>query len=128
MFFFNPELAAQGEDDEEGGEAIDYRQLSKEDEDEDGIQYREIVLDDIALEASEADNTGSVAAENRLKDLVVATESKVNGTAEGKFKSWFAEADFNVTMLQMHLLLPLLPSLMKTSFWTTTTWMIWKMT
>lgn len=86
MFFFNPELAAQGEDDEEGGEAIDYRQLSKEDEDEDGIQYREIVLDDIALEASEADNTGSVAAENRLKDLVVATESKVNGTAEGKFK------------------------------------------
>jgi hypothetical protein len=85
MFYFNPELAAQGEDDDEGGEAVDYRQLCKDDDDEDGIQYREIVLDDIALEACEADNTGSVAAENRLKEIAASVESKVNGIAEGEF-------------------------------------------
>jgi hypothetical protein len=100
MFYFNPELAAQGEDDDEGGEAVDYRQLCKEDDDDDGIQYREIVLDDIALEACEADNTGSVAAENRLKEIAASVESKVNGTAEGEFlfKMHCTEPVFDVLM------------------------------
>jgi hypothetical protein len=84
MFVFNPELAAQGEDDEEGGEALDYRKLSKEDNEDDGIEYREIVLDDIALEASEADNTGSLAAENRLADMAAKSAPVSNGPAPGK--------------------------------------------
>ncbi|XP_059482524.1 zinc finger CCCH domain-containing protein 15 homolog [Neocloeon triangulifer] len=83
MFVFNPELAREGDDDfEEGGVALDYRQLSKDDDEDDGIEYKEIVLDDIALEASEADGTGSVATENRLSEIAAQTQTITNGTAE----------------------------------------------
>ncbi|KAF4526178.1 hypothetical protein B566_EDAN015235 [Ephemera danica] len=70
MFVFNPDLAQEGEDAEEGGEALDYRQLAKDpDDEEQEIEYREINLDLIAMEACEADNTGppgmrSVSPEN----------------------------------------------------------------
>jgi len=80
MFVFNPELAAQGEDDEEGGVAVDYRQLSKDDNDEDEIEYKEIVLDEIVLE--EADNTGSVATENRLAEIAAQNPAATNGLPE----------------------------------------------
>ncbi|CAB3388116.1 Hypothetical predicted protein [Cloeon dipterum] len=97
MFVFNPELAKEGDDDfEEGGEAVDYRQLSKDDEDDDGIEYKEIVLDDIALEASEVDGTGSVAPENRLADMAAQAKTVSNGTAEDNPGATAAAIDENL--------------------------------
>lgn len=51
MFSFNPNLAADDEDDEEGGQTLDSRNLARDD-DEDG-QYKELQLDLITLEATE---------------------------------------------------------------------------
>ncbi|XP_077291521.1 zinc finger CCCH domain-containing protein 15 homolog [Arctopsyche grandis] len=66
MFSFNPNLAADDEDDEEGGQTLDSRNLARDDE-EDG-QYKELQLDLITLEATEVDGTGTVAIDNRLQE------------------------------------------------------------
>lgn len=64
MFSFNPELAADF-DMEDGDEAFDT--YAVDDEDENQIEYRELQLDLIELEAQEVDDTGTVATEDRLK-------------------------------------------------------------
>lgn len=64
MFSFNPELAAD-EDMEEGDEAFDYYAVAEEDEE--NLEYKELELDIIGLEAREVDDTGTVATNDRLK-------------------------------------------------------------
>ncbi|KAB0795774.1 hypothetical protein PPYR_09835 [Photinus pyralis] len=68
MFSFNPDLVAD-EDMEEGDEAFDYYAV----EDEDDNVYKELELDIIGLEAQEADNSGTMAAVDRLKVNLVET-------------------------------------------------------
>lgn len=63
MFSFNPDLAKDSEMDE-GDEAFDSYSVAEE---EDEIQYKELNLDLLGLEAQEADGTGTVATEDRLK-------------------------------------------------------------
>lgn len=66
MFSFNPELANDN-DMEEGDEAFDYTQNGDDEEDEERIEYRELDLNLLCSEAQEADDTGTIAAEDRLK-------------------------------------------------------------
>nr|CAD7396432.1 unnamed protein product [Timema poppensis] len=77
MFYFNPDLAAADEF-EEGDEAFDSYNLQDYDDDNDNVQYREIELDALALEAQEVDGTGTVATEDRLKAAEV-NHSSING-------------------------------------------------
>lgn len=51
MFSFNPNLAADDEDDEEGGQTLDSSNLNRDDEEE--TEYKELQLDLITLEATE---------------------------------------------------------------------------
>lgn len=77
MFFFNPELA-MGDGIDEGDEAISSYVLEDEDI-EDRIEYRELDMDRLALEASEIDTKGiTVAATDRLTNNVVADEKEVD--------------------------------------------------
>lgn len=62
MFSFNPDLVTDG-DMEEGDEAFDYYAIAEDDD----IEYKELELDIIGLEAQEADNSGTLAAVDRLK-------------------------------------------------------------
>lgn len=65
MFSFDPALAADaGEDDDE---AVDLRDYG--DEDPDNMEYREVELELIGMEASEVDDTGTKATEDRLQQL-----------------------------------------------------------
>lgn len=73
MFSFNPDLAKEN-DVEDGDEAFDSYAV---DDEEDGIQYKELQLDLIGLDAQEVDGTGTVAAEDRLK-----SSEKQNGSSE----------------------------------------------
>ncbi|XP_076751799.1 zinc finger CCCH domain-containing protein 15 homolog [Xylocopa sonorina] len=69
MFYFNPELAA-GDGIDDGDEAISSYVLD-EDETEEEIQYRELDMDRLTLEASEIDSSGiTVAAADRLKSNI----------------------------------------------------------
>ncbi|XP_076178467.1 zinc finger CCCH domain-containing protein 15 homolog [Ptiloglossa arizonensis] len=66
MFYFNPDLAA-GDGIDDGDEAID-SYVREEDEVDERIEYRELDMDRLALEASEIDSTGiTVANVDRLK-------------------------------------------------------------
>lgn len=62
MFSFNPELAKES-DVEDGDEAFDSYAV---DEDDEGVEYKELQLDLIGLEAREVDGSGTVAPEDRL--------------------------------------------------------------
>ncbi|XP_017780346.1 PREDICTED: zinc finger CCCH domain-containing protein 15 homolog [Nicrophorus vespilloides] len=64
MFSFNPELAADN-DMEDGDEAFD--DYAYADEDGDQIEYKELQLDLMEMEATEVDGSGTLAAEDRLK-------------------------------------------------------------
>ncbi|RZB41643.1 zinc finger CCCH domain-containing protein 15 -like [Asbolus verrucosus] len=77
MFSFNPEMATQN-DMEEDDEAVDSYTYS--DNEEDGIDYREINLD--LIKAEEVDGTGTVATEERLQGTNSDPDSKasVNGS------------------------------------------------
>ncbi|XP_053992735.1 zinc finger CCCH domain-containing protein 15 homolog [Hylaeus anthracinus] len=67
MFYFNPDLAA-GDGIDDGDEAID-SYVREEDETDERIEYRELDMDRLALEASESDTTGiTVASLDRLKN------------------------------------------------------------
>jgi len=81
MFSFNPELAAE-QDMDEGDEAFDYYAVADDDEEE-VIEYKELNLDIIGLEASEADNTGTIATEDRLKAQTASEESPTSGLSNG---------------------------------------------
>lgn len=66
MFYFNPELAA-GDGIDDGDEAIS-SYVREEEEEEEEMEYRELDMDRLALEASEIDSTGiTVATSDRLK-------------------------------------------------------------
>lgn len=65
MFSFNPELAKESEM-EEGDVAFDSYSVAEE---EDEVEYKELDLNAIGLEAQEVDGTGTVAAEDRLKSV-----------------------------------------------------------
>ncbi|XP_028029117.1 zinc finger CCCH domain-containing protein 15 homolog [Bombyx mandarina] len=64
MFSFDPTLAAD-EDAEDGDEAVDLR--TYDEEELDNTQYREVQLDLIGMEASEVDDSGTKATEDRLQ-------------------------------------------------------------
>lgn len=67
MFYFNPELAA-GDGIDDGDEAIS-SYVREEDEAEEKVEYRELDMDRLALEASEIDTSGiTVAGADRLKN------------------------------------------------------------
>lgn len=67
MFYFNPDLAA-GDGIDDGDEAID-SYVREEDEIDERIEYRELDMDRLALEASEIDSSGiTVASVDRLKN------------------------------------------------------------
>lgn len=83
MFSFNPELAA-GDIYEDGDEAFDSYRLDDGDEDsDDNIQYREIQLDMLAMEAQEADDSGTQATEDRLTQVAVNGVSSPESPSEG---------------------------------------------
>lgn len=77
MFSFNPELAAEN-DMEDGDEAFD--SYTREDEEEE-LEYKELDLEALALEAQEADNSGTIATTDRLTEQEEASEA--NDTANG---------------------------------------------
>lgn len=52
MFSFNPNLAVDDEDDEEGGQTLDSSRFAREDHEEED-HYKELQLDLITLEATE---------------------------------------------------------------------------
>ncbi|XP_076633475.1 zinc finger CCCH domain-containing protein 15 homolog isoform X2 [Colletes latitarsis] len=67
MFYFNPDLAA-GDGIDDGDEAID-SYVRDDDEIDERIEYRELDMDRLALEASEIDSIGiTVASVDRLKN------------------------------------------------------------
>ncbi|XP_014365014.2 zinc finger CCCH domain-containing protein 15 homolog [Papilio machaon] len=65
MFSFDPALAADA--DEDGDEAVDLGTYGEEEGDT--TEYREVQFDLIGMEASEADDTGTKATEDRLQQL-----------------------------------------------------------
>ncbi|XP_014231950.1 zinc finger CCCH domain-containing protein 15 homolog [Trichogramma pretiosum] len=74
MFFFNPELAA-GDVADDGDEAI--ANYDFEEEEEESVEYRELDLDNLVLEASQVDTTGCTIApdcDERLKASRKQTE------------------------------------------------------
>lgn len=82
MFYFNPELAA-GDGIDDGDEAIS-SYVREEDEGEEKIEYRELDMDRLALEASEIDTSGiTVAGADRLKNNKVANENSTVTIGEG---------------------------------------------
>lgn len=65
MFSFNPELA-QESDMDDGDEAFDSYAI--EDDDDEGLEYKELDLEALALEAQEADDSGTIAKNDRLTE------------------------------------------------------------
>lgn len=80
MFYFNPDLA-QNDLMEEGDEAFD-SYAREEEEEEEGIQYRDIELESLQKEASEVDGTGTIAPQDRFKN----EKSIANGTTKSSGK------------------------------------------
>lgn len=80
MFSFNPELAKESEM-EDGDEAFD--SYSVVDEEEEGVEYKELKLDMLSMDAREADGTGTVAAEDRLQAVETADEVASNNADVG---------------------------------------------
>lgn len=77
MFSFNPDLAKESEM-EDGDEAFDSYSVAEE---EDEVQYKELNLDMLGLAAQEADGTGTVATEDRLKKVEPANEDSSSNNA-----------------------------------------------
>lgn len=83
MFYFNPELAT-GDGMEEGDEAFDSYALD-EDENSDGLEYKELDFDKLTFEASEIDTTGiTIAKEDRLKSENVPETNEESVTVVGE--------------------------------------------
>lgn len=76
MFSFDPALAADA--DEEDDEAVDLANYGGEEDDL--TQYREVQLDLIGMEASEVDDTGTKATEDRLQQLGHGLENGNGGS------------------------------------------------
>ncbi|XP_051164687.1 zinc finger CCCH domain-containing protein 15 homolog [Leptopilina boulardi] len=83
MFFFNPDLAT-GDGMEDGDEAFDNYALD-EDEDSDGLEYKELDFDKLTFEASEIDTAGiTIAKEDRLKSDNVPERNEESVTVVGE--------------------------------------------
>lgn len=67
MFYFNPDLAANDLT-EDGDEAVDSYAREEEEEEEDQVEYKDIELERLQSEATEADSSGTIAAEMRFKE------------------------------------------------------------
>ncbi|XP_045451115.1 zinc finger CCCH domain-containing protein 15 homolog [Melitaea cinxia] len=65
MFSFDPALAADADDDDETFDLRNY----DEDEERDTTEYRDIQLELLSMEASEVDDSGTKATEDRLHQL-----------------------------------------------------------
>jgi len=65
MFSFNPELAVDNDMDD-GDVAFDNYSM-EEDEEDAGIQYKELDMNMLGLEATDVDGTGTIATEDRFK-------------------------------------------------------------
>ncbi|XP_045450603.1 zinc finger CCCH domain-containing protein 15 homolog [Melitaea cinxia] len=65
MFSFDPALAADADDDDETFDLRNY----DEDEERDTTEYRDIQLELLSMEASEVDDSGTKATEDRLQQL-----------------------------------------------------------
>ncbi|KAG7295865.1 hypothetical protein JYU34_020949 [Plutella xylostella] len=81
MFSFDPALAADGDSDDEG-EAVDMGAYEREDDDD--TQYRDIEFELIGAEASEVDDTGTKATEDRLQQLNEGLANGSSSPAEGE--------------------------------------------
>ncbi|CAH0730026.1 unnamed protein product, partial [Brenthis ino] len=81
MFSFDPALAAEDDDDDE---TFDLRHYDDEEEEQDIMEYRNIELDLIGMEASEVDGSGTKATEDRLEQLGKGLE---NGEEEKSTES-----------------------------------------
>jgi ssDNA-binding Zn-finger/Zn-ribbon topoisomerase 1 len=86
MFTFNPSMAADSDQLEDGDDTFDTRNLPDEDgEDEDNQEYKEISFDQLEGDAREVDDSGTVAASDRLNQLKISSpESETGGTGDGK--------------------------------------------
>ncbi|XP_055325068.1 zinc finger CCCH domain-containing protein 15 homolog [Sitodiplosis mosellana] len=79
MFSFNPELAKDNDLEDDDGA---YASYEREEDDNDQIyEYKELDLDELAAGAQEADGTGTVATEDRLKKPVEEAEGEAAGAA-----------------------------------------------
>ncbi|CAH2090786.1 unnamed protein product [Euphydryas editha] len=65
MFSFDPALAADADDDDETFDLRNY----DEDEEQDATEYRDIQLELLSMEASEVDDSGTKATDDRLHQL-----------------------------------------------------------
>ncbi|XP_031768658.1 zinc finger CCCH domain-containing protein 15 homolog [Galleria mellonella] len=72
MFSFDPALAADA-DDADGDEAVDLRNYGEEEQD--NTHYREVELELIGMEASEVDDSGTKATNDRLQQLSHSLEN-----------------------------------------------------
>ncbi|XP_039755761.1 zinc finger CCCH domain-containing protein 15 homolog [Pararge aegeria] len=75
MFSFDPALAEDADDDDEAFDLRNYDQES--DDDQDVTEYRNIELELIGMEASEVDDTGTKATEDRLHHVNQGMENGV---------------------------------------------------
>ncbi|KAI9579537.1 zinc finger CCCH domain-containing protein 15 homolog isoform X1 [Glossina fuscipes] len=83
MFSFNPDLVDDGP--MEDGDAAFDNYAREEDDEEGGIEFKELDLNALSLAAEEADGTGTVASETRLHkqtDAVAVAEAAENENDE----------------------------------------------
>ena len=73
MFSFNPDLVDDGPM-EDGDAAFDA--YKRDEDEEEGVEYKELDLAALSLEAQEADGTGTVASESRLEEQANALAKK----------------------------------------------------
>lgn len=94
MFTFNPDLAVDGEDIEEGDESFDVRNMKMDPDDQDEeLKYKEISVNELLSEYQEAEGSSGVSIANpdRLQllrdnialDAAANTLSETNGEEEG---------------------------------------------
>lgn len=83
MFSFNPDLVDDGP--MEDGDAAFDNYAREEDDEEGGMEFKELDLNALSLAAEEADGTGTVASETRLQkqtDAVAVAEAVENENDE----------------------------------------------
>ncbi|XP_014207439.1 zinc finger CCCH domain-containing protein 15 homolog [Copidosoma floridanum] len=85
MFYFNPELAA-GDVNDDGDEAI--ATYEREEEDEESVEYRELDVDRLVMEASQVDTSGiCTVATDRDKKPKEVTPSESNDSSNVETKA-----------------------------------------
>ncbi|XP_066138127.1 zinc finger CCCH domain-containing protein 15 homolog [Euwallacea fornicatus] len=90
MFSFNPDMATEY-DLEDGDEAFD-SSLYK-DEEEDAVEYKEINLDILESDVGEVDGSGTVASQDRFKNLTSSSSNGLEAAAVPINENLFLEDD-----------------------------------